>query len=194
MSRESLESMPTMTSHETVETKEVAPESPSVVGIYISPSKGEAMQRQYAVWAEAGKGLVGDRYRVDLKKGTYSGRRLPEEARNITLISQQAIDEANAVQATQGNSPFEDSETRRNVVVAGVSAKQLAALIEGNQSIWLGLIEIKVTDEATPCVVPSKHSGKPGFNNAFIGRGGIRGTIVNTGQIYEGAKVSFLKS
>ena len=72
------------------------PVSPSVVAIFVSPAKDEDMQEKDFVRAFAGEGLEGDRYRIGTEAGTYSHHGIPEDWRNITLISQQGIDETNA--------------------------------------------------------------------------------------------------
>jgi MOSC domain-containing protein YiiM len=172
---------------------EVAPVSRFVVGIYTSPAKGEPTHKRESVIAEEGVGLEGDRYRVGVQKGTYSGHRILEVQRNVTIISQQGIEDARRELVAQGGIPFEDSETRRNIVVSGVSPAQLNALVEGNQSIWIGNVEVRVMQTAPPCNVPSQQYGKPGFRNVFERRGGVRGTIVNTGRIHQGDGVNFQK-
>jgi len=176
------------------EAKETGPVSPTVVGIYRSLAKGETMHRRSSILALEGIGLDGDRYTVGVGKGTYSGKSIPEDWRNVTIISQEAIEEARQELLAQGMQPFKDSETRRNIVVAGVSAEQLNGLVEGNQSIWLGIVEVRVMKSAPPCNVPSQQYGKPGFKDAFEGRGGVRGTIVNTGWIDDGDRVHFQPS
>ncbi len=168
---------------------EKTPISPSVVGLYISFGKDMPMVRREHVAAFARIGLEDDRYAVGIENGTYSNHRIPEPWRNITIISQEGIAEANAELIAQGGKSFEDSEARRNVVVAGITPEQLNALAEGNQSIWLGPVEIQVMKLAPPCNVPTKQYEKPGFGSVFEGRGGVRGMIVNSGTIIEGDDV-----
>lgn len=177
---------------EVIEIKpELEPVSPTDVGIYTSPTKGEPMLRRGTVTAYAGMGLEGDRYMVGVEKGTYSIHRIPEEWRNITIISQQGIEEARAKLHAQNKAGFNDSETRRNVVVGGITPDDLNALVEGNKSIWLGEVEVRVMSSAPPCNAPSEQYGKPGFRSVFEGRGGVRGRIVNTGEISELSLAAF---
>lgn len=183
---------------------EQEPTGVAVVGIYISEGKGQPMVHQDYVVAREGLGLEGqdltgrkfnDRYHKNTRRGTYSGQekphRVPDENwRNITIITQEGIQEAADELRGKGFPPFYPFETRRNVVIAGMTPAKLDALVTGEQSIWLGEVEIKIMEQAVPCNVPSKQYEKNDFLRVFKGRGGVRGVIVNTGKITTGDRVS----
>jgi hypothetical protein len=165
---------------------------PRVVAIFTSPEKGKPMLRRLFAFARKGKGLRGDRYELGRETGTYSAHpRVDKSWRNITIISEQGITEANADLIAQGKQPFKKSQTRRNIVVRGVSPEQLRDLAQRQQRIWLGGVEVRLMEEATPCNVPSKQYELSGFKPFFEGRSGVRGTIVNSGIILTRSRVRF---
>lgn len=155
---------------------EVEPEGPRVVGLFISPDKGVPMLSQSTVHAVAGKGLEGDRYL--LGKGAYSKSK-PPKVRDISIISLEAIQAANE----ESGPEFTQADTRRNIVVTGMELNQL-----GGQTIRLGGVTIQVTGLCEPCDRPSGLSKKSGFKSRFENRGGIRGRILNDGEIKIGSK------
>ena len=60
-----------------------------LVAIYVAPTEGAPMEARAEVRAIAGKGLEGDRYAVEA--GTYSGRRIEDSQRAVTLIEREAV-------------------------------------------------------------------------------------------------------
>lgn len=151
----------------------------SAVAIFVSATKGEPMQIRNEVNALTGLGLEGDRYAS--RTGAFSGtHRIPDEDRQISLISRQAIDDANAHLLAEGQQPFADNETRRNIVV-DYPSEALNALV--GQIFFVGAVQIEGVELCTPCRRPTNLAKKPGFEQAFENRGGLRARILSDGVI-----------
>lgn len=144
---------------------------PRVTAIFISPDKGIPMQAQTKVHAIAGKGLEGNRYARGT--GAYS-RSKREVIRHISLVSQEAIDAANAENGTT----FTPAETRRNIVTQGIDLNGLV-----NQEFSVGGVRMRGVELCDPCARPSALSHKSGFEPAFRQRGGLRAEILSNGDI-----------
>ena len=142
---------------------------------------GEAMVKTERAVALAGKGLEGDRYATG--KGAYS-RSKRETVRHVSLIAQEAIDEANR----ESGLDFQEAETRRNLVVEGVDLNGLAGEI-----FLVGAVAMLGVELCEPCERPSRLSGKKGFGEAFRGRGGLRANVLSGGEILTGDGVSRMK-
>lgn len=143
-----------------------------VFRIFIAPAAGAPMHEVKEVRAIPGKGLDGDRY----KDGRGSWSKTREAARDLSLISQEAIERANEGREV----PFTPEDTRRNIVVSlGVDA--LNALL--GRTFLIGDVVVYGAELCDPCQRPSKLSGKPGFKEAFDGVGGLRVRVVFEGRI-----------
>jgi MOSC domain-containing protein YiiM len=149
--------------------------------IFIAPLAGEAMLEKSAVKVLPGIGIEGDRYALGL--GAYS-KTLPEKSRDISLITRDGIDAANQVLQQLGLSQFSDFETRRNVIIEGLSAQELNSLV--GKEFYLGNLKLRATELCIPCERPSKLTKKKGFLKAFEARGGIRAQILEAGHIQIG--------
>ena len=146
-----------------------------VVGLFISPVVGKRMQSRTTVQALAGEGLEGDRYA--LGQGTYS--KAPRQvARHVSLIARETMDIANAELRSRGLAPFEEDETRRNIVMEGVDVYGLLG-----QEFRIGAVCLRGSDITRPCHVPSAAAGKTGFKEAYHDRGGILAEILSDGII-----------
>jgi len=157
-----------------------------VTGIFISARAGLPMKALGAVRVIANVGLAEDRYALGL--GLYS-RVEPIKIRHLTLITEDGIATANEWQEASGLPPFAASDTRRNLVLQGISAPELNALVD--KPFQVGEISCKGIEIATPCQQPSNVSGIEGFADAFDGRGGLRAQALNGGVIRIGDVLSF---
>lgn len=118
------------------------------------------------VVAEAGKGLVGDRY--------HGSRH-----RHVTVQSQQALDLA----ATDLGREFPCSATRRNITVdAGELPTRPGARMR------IGKVELEVVRVAAPCRLMDDGIG-PGAAAAMRGRAGSVFRILTSGTIAVGDSV-----
>lgn len=106
-----------------------------IQAIYFAPLAGAQMQAIKQAKIIAGQGIEGDRYA--LKTGAYSGIK-PEKIRHISLITQDGIQIANDWLKAGDEPTFVGAETRRNIVLEGISANDLNALV--GKQFWLGEI------------------------------------------------------
>lgn len=151
----------------------------AVTSLFISPEQGASMQKVSQVHAVEG-GLDGDRY----QKGEGFWQTVPkprETVRDVSLISLEAIEEANREFGTD----FEPQDTRRQIVVSGVG--DLNELVD--KEFQVGEVKMRGVEPCTPCKRPSQLSGKEGFEKAFKNRGGLRAKILTSGTIYEGDEI-----
>ncbi len=119
-----------------------------------------------AVDAEAGKGLVGDRY--------HGSRH-----RHVTVQSQQALDLA----AAELGRDFHCSLTRRNVTV---DAGEIP--VRPGTRFQIGDVHVEVVRAATPCRLLDDGIG-PGAEAALRGRAGTVCRILTSGTIRVGDPV-----
>jgi MOSC domain-containing protein YiiM len=145
-----------------------------VVAIFVAPVAGAPMERRDEVEALAGVGLAGDRYATT--SGTYSGFRLNDEQRAVTLIEDEVI---TAVRAERGVE-LTGRETRRNLVTAGVSLNDLV-----DCEFRVGPVRLRGFDLAEPCAYLEQQT-RPGVRTALIHRGGLRAEILDGGPIRVG--------
>ena len=121
-----------------------------------------------------GYGLIGDRYAEG--RGAYSRSKVPK-IRHVSLIAAEAIAAAN-----EGlEQPFEEAETRRNLVTIGLELNDLVGA-----EFSIGGILMRGVELCDPCRRPEKLAGKPGFEEAFQGRGGLRAEALASGIIVVG--------
>ncbi len=105
------------------------PEFPTVVSIHIAPGSRLAMKSIPSVEAEAGKGLVGDRYH-----GTRH--------RHVSVQSAEGLAEA----AEEFASPIEAAATRRNLTIS----HGIVPTKPGTRML-IGGVELEVVRVAAPC-------------------------------------------
>ncbi len=149
-----------------------------IQAIYLAPSAGAQMESVDHTRVNSGAGLEGDRYAMNA--GAYSATE-PIKVRHISLIALSGIETANEW-LTAGDEPtFDGAETRRNIVLAGISASDLNSLV--GQQFRLGNIQMLGTELCTPCERPAQLLNRPSFMDAFEGRGGIRAKVLNSGAL-----------
>jgi len=147
-----------------------------VVAIYVAPAAGAPMQARDEVEAIAGRGLAGDRYGG--AAGTYSGTRVPDGQRAVTLIEREAVAAAHDDQC-----PIEERETRRNVVTVGVPLNHLVGRI-----FRVGGVQLRGINLAEPCAYLEGLT-HPRARAALVHRGGLRAEILEGGLIRVGDAV-----
>ena len=142
-----------------------------VAAIHVAPGRRLPMRPVQCVVAEAGKGLVGDRY--------HGSRH-----RHVTVQSQQALDLA----ATDLGGAFACSATRRNVTVdAGDLPTRPGARMR------IGEVELEVVRVAAPCRLLDDGIG-PGAAAALRGRAGSVFRILTSGTFGVGDNVEIGES
>ena len=111
-----------------------------VLGIFTAPAEGAPMVAHGSIEALAGQGLAGDRYAV--AAGSYSGKRLEDAERAITLFARETLD---AVAAEHGI-VLAPEQTRRNLLVEGLALNDLVGV-----AFTVGGVELRGVDLAHPC-------------------------------------------
>lgn len=140
--------------------------SVQVVAIHIAPGRKVPTRSVVAVDAEAGKGLVGDRYH-----GT--------KHRHVTV---QSLEMLNLAAADLGH-PIDPGATRRNLTVdAGLIPTRPGSRLR------IGDVELEVVRQAAPCRLLDDWIA-PGAARAMSQRGGSVCRILTSGSISIGAQV-----
>lgn len=131
-------------------------------------------------------GIKGDRYASGM--GAYSNA-TPSKIRHLSLITAAGIRTANEWLMADKEPTFSDAETRRNIVLANLSADELNQLV--GQIFGLGELVLRGVELCTPCQRPAQLQNKPNFMEAFEGRGGLRAEILQVGRISVGDELHF---
>ena len=157
---------------------------PTIDSIFIASEAGSAMRSIDHIKAIAEIGLENDRYALGI--GAFSSTAVGK-VRDITFIAQAAIDEANDI-LTQMNEPtYEGSQTRRNVVLANISAQDLNQLV--GKQFRIGETVFEGTELCDPCKRPAKLLGRSIFMQVFENKGGIRAKVIRSGALNIGTKL-----
>ena len=149
----------------------------TVLFIHISPKAERPMVAVDEVRAEAGRGLVGDRYAEHL--GTYSDT--PGSGREVTLIASEEIE---LVEREHGVK-LAPGESRRNITTRGVD---LNALVD--REFRVGQVVLRGTRLCEPCEYLQGLTRQDGLTKALVHRGGLRCDIVRGGTISVGDDIS----
>jgi hypothetical protein len=158
---------------------------PTIHSIYIASQAGEPMNKRESVRLFIGAGIEGDRYALGI--GAFSGS-IPAKVRDVSLIALAGIEDANQELEASGLEAYLASETRRNIVIEGMSSDALNQLI--GKEFSLGFIRLRATELCIPCERPAKLSEKPNFLSAFKNRGGIRAQVLDSGDIRVGDQLN----
>jgi len=158
-----------------------------IQAIYLASSAGAKMQSIDHIKVKADSGIEGDRYA--LGTGAYS-KIEPAKVRHISLISSSGIETANDWLKAGDEPTFDGSETRRNIVLDGITATELNDLV--GKLFQLGNLQLLGTELCTPCERPAQLLNKLSFMEAFEGRGGIRAEVLNSGALAIGDKLTLI--
>ncbi len=134
-----------------------------VACLHIAPARRAPVVEIDSVVAEAGAGLVGDRY--------HGSRH-----RHVTVQSRAELDEA----ARSFGAPIPSGLTRRNVTLDGGVIPT-----EPGARILLGEVELEVVRKAAPCRLMDRVIGD-GARRALHGRGGAVCRVITSGTIAVG--------
>jgi hypothetical protein len=158
---------------------------PQIHSIYIAARAGEPMVQLAQAEIIAGEGIKGDRYALGL--GAFSQTKL--KIRHISLIALSAIENANGQLHAKQQTLFREGDTRRNLVIKGISEDELNGLV--GRIFYLGGIAFKGTELCEPCERPANLLKGPDFMNAFENRGGLRAEALVSGTISHGDSLTY---
>ncbi|MGO4597024.1 MOSC domain-containing protein [Terrabacter sp. 2RAF25] len=139
---------------------------PTVVGLHVAKARRLPTRSVESVEAEAGVGLVGDRY--------HGSRH-----RHVTV--QSAADLAAA--AADLGRPVDPGLTRRNITISGGTIPT-----KPGTRITIGDVELEVVRVAAPCRLLDDNLG-PGAARALHARGGTVFRLLSSGHIHLGDEV-----
>jgi MOSC domain-containing protein YiiM len=140
-----------------------------VVGIYITPKRGQPTMSVEQIYVLPGKGIRGDRYFRQTDKGEVHSK----SGQEITLIETEAVESliSEGIQVTPG-------ETRRNIITVGVPLNDLVGC-----SFMVGDIHLRGVRLCEPCNYLSNLTD-PRILAALAHRGGLRAEIITEGSIH----------
>ena len=133
----------------------------------------------------AGKGIAGDRYALGI--GAFSKTKI--KIRHISLIALTAMEDANHQLIAKQQMPFSEGDTRRNVIISGISADELNDLV--GKIFYLGGLAFKGTELCEPCQRPANLLKRPDFMSAFEDRGGLRAEALESGTFSNGDLLTY---
>lgn len=162
--------------------------SPQIHSIYIASLAGEPMVRLTEAEIIAGQGIAGDRYA--LGRGAFSKTNL--KIRHVSLIALSGIKYANRHLVAKQEAIFGQGDTRRNLVISGISEDELNSLV--GKHFHLGGLAFKGTELCEPCQRPANLLKRPDFMDSFEGRGGLRAEALESGSLVLGDLLLFTES
>lgn len=153
---------------------------PTVLSIFTCPSKGMPMVSHDSIRAEAGRGLVGDRY--CLGTGFYSGDVVWDA--DVTLIAQEAFDAVNEGH----NANFEPQSLRRNIVTKNISVKGLIG-----RKFRIGSVLLEGTKEWPPCGYIAGLNGTQDVIRYFAHSAGVGASVLEDGEMRIGDVIEVIE-
>ena len=159
--------------------------SPQIYSIYIAPQAGESMAQLVQANIIAGEGIAGDRYALGI--GAFSKTKL--KVRHLSLIALEGIEDANRQLIAKQQMPFGEGETRRNVIISGITANELNNLV--GKIFYLGNLAFKGTELCEPCQRPANLLKRPDFMSAFEDSGGLRAEALESGTLSKGDLLTY---
>lgn len=137
-----------------------------ILAIHVAPGRRLPMKSITQVEAEAGRGLVGDRYHGS-------------KHRHVTVQSREQLDEASGIHG----SPIPDAGTRRNITVSGGEVPTTP----GTQ-LRIGDVLLEAVRIAAPCKLMDDTLGR-GAQGALRRRAGTVFRVLESGTITVGDEV-----
>ena len=141
---------------------ETLPRQGCVQWLAVRPERKAPMCVVESVLAQAGKGLVGDRY------NSKNGKR------QVTLIQAEHLQ---VVAQLMGYTSLDPARLRRNIVVSGINLLALK-----DKCFRIGSALLQFSGLAQPCSRMEEVLGVGGYN-AMRGHGGITAIVLDTGVI-----------
>jgi uncharacterized protein YcbX len=159
--------------------------SPQIYSIYIASLAGVPMVQLTQAEIIAGQGIAGDRYALGL--GAFS--KIAPKIRHVSLIALSGIEHANHRLVAKQEAVFGHSDTRRNLVISGISEDELNDLV--GKKFYLGGLAFKGTELCEPCQRPAKLLKRPDFMDVFEARSGLRAEALESGSLVPGDLLHF---
>jgi len=159
--------------------------SPQIHSIYIASLAGEPLVQLTRAEIVAGQGIAGDRYALGL--GAFS--KITSKIRHVSLIALSGIERANQLLIAKQEAVFGHGDTRRNLIISGISEDRLNSLV--GKKFYLGGLAFQGTELCEPCQRPAKLLKRPDFMDVFEARGGLRAEALESGSLVPGDLLHF---
>ncbi len=151
-----------------------------VSALLVTPEAKKPLHRAESVEAEAGRGLVGDRYHAG--RGSFNAPQFDRNVREVTLIAAEAIETCNIRLGTA----LAPADFRRNIVTEGIDLRGLKG-----RRFRVGDAVLRQVRTAPPCRYLSRLLGED-MMTGLKGIGGIRAVIEQSGTIRTGDRIELL--
>lgn len=148
--------------------------------IGLRPAPRAPVQAVESACAEAGRGLIGDRY-PGAVIGALDFFRTPGRKRQVTLIQAEHLP---VIAQLTGRVSIPPEWLRRNLLVSGVNLLALK-----DRPFRIGAVLLEGTGLCHPCSRMEEVLG-PGGYNAMRGHGGITARVLNGGSLCVGDRVT----
>lgn len=155
-------------------------DSGRVQALFIGSEAKAPLHEADTVTAEAGRGLVGDRYYFGT--GSFNAPQFDQHVREVTLIAAEAIKECNRRLETS----IAPADFRRNIVTEGIALAGLKG-----KRFRVGEVTMRFVRTAPPCRYLSRLLGED-MMTGLKGIGGIRAVIETDGKIKAGDTIDVL--
>lgn len=155
--------------------------------MFIAPTAGAPMRSIEEIELIAHLGISGDRYANGL--GAFSNT-TPAKMRDVTLITQAGITQANDFLSERHHPQFTAAETRRNILIDGMTPLGLNQLV--GITFQLGGLKLLGVELCEPCQRPALLTKKMNFMEAFANCGGIRASVLDSGKLFLGDRLTLL--
>jgi MOSC domain-containing protein YiiM len=150
----------------------VIPQVGQLEWIGLRPAHRAPVQAVDAVLAEAGRGLIGDRYAES-----------PGSKRQVTLIQAEHLP---VIAVLTGHAAVPPEWLRRNLVVSGINLLALR-----DRPFRIGKVLLEGAGLCHPCSRMEEVLG-PGGYNAMRGHGGITARVLSGGRLLRGDRVEYV--
>jgi len=148
--------------------------------LIIGPEAGAPLKEVAKVTAEAGRGLVGDRYHLGC--GSFNAAQFDQRVREVTLIDIAAVETCN-MRLSRTLAP---ADFRRNIVTEGIDLSVLRG-----RRFRVGGTVLRWVRSAPPCRYLARLLGED-IMRGLKGVGGIRAVIEQGGEIKTGDRIDVL--
>ena len=149
-----------------------------VIAILLADAAGAEPVGVESAHAEAGQGLVGDRYFRSVGVGTFS--KPGKQGQDLTLVEAEALEDLFAEHEIE----LTHAQTRRNILTRGISLNDLVG-----KRFLVGDVECVGDRLCDPCAHLERVT-RPGVLKGLADRGGLRADVIGDGEIRVGDEIT----
>ncbi len=149
-----------------------------VAHLHTTPRAFLPMRAQDQIELIPGRGIVGDRYNLDVQHGFYSEK--PEDGRQVTLFEAEALSDI----LRDYRIELSPAEHRRNITTSGVALNHLVG-----RRFRVGACLLEATRLSIPCRHIEEILDKPVFD-PMVHRSGLNCRILEGGTVCAGDPIT----